>query len=196
MIEAIARLCHNSNMLYCISIGDFSQVEWEEAPEWQRESAIKGVIHVLDNKDPKPEDSHNSWLKEKANSGWKYGKVKDPDKKEHPCFVDYALLPQEQKNKDILFIATVHESIDKNSEYVIKKDIIFNKVIRKSLDGGLQIIKSLTPSRERSLAITKIQEGIMWMGMDLKRLNEPNPYPNSYNSNNTKIEPTADNLKL
>ena len=32
--------------------------------------------------------------------------------------------------------------------------------------------------------------------MNLKRLNEPNPYPDSYNPSNAKIEPTADGLKL
>ena len=32
--------------------------------------------------------------------------------------------------------------------------------------------------------------------MDLKRLNEANPYPNSKDPTNTKIEPTADGLKL
>jgi hypothetical protein len=42
----------------------------------------------------------------------------------------------------------------------------------------------------------------MWLGMDLKRINEanpgasPNPYPNSKDPSNTKIEPTADGLKL
>jgi hypothetical protein len=36
----------------------------------------------------------------------------------------------------------------------------------------------------------------MWLGMDLKRLYEPNPYPNSYNPSNTVVEPTADGLKL
>lgn len=57
-------------------------------------------------------------------------------------------------------------------------------------------------SRERSLAITKIQEGIMWLGMDLKAQNEenggqcPSPYPESYNPDSQKVEPTADNLKL
>lgn len=51
-------------------------------------------------------------------------------------------------------------------------------------------------SRERSLAITKIQEAIMWLGMDLKGLAEPNPYPESYNPQSAKIEPTADGLKL
>ena len=37
----------------------------------------------------------------------------------------------------------------------------------------------------------------MWLGMDLKRINDTNPYPSSKDpSTGTKIEPNADNLKL
>jgi len=67
---------------------------------------------------------------------------------------------------------------------------------RKDLDATLQMVKAGVPSRERSLAITKIQEAIMWLGMDLKRQNEPNPYPQSYNPQSARIEPTAAGLKL
>ena len=77
-----------------------------------------------------------------------------------------------------------------------EQDVIADKKARVGLDEWLQKIKMLPPSRERSLSITKIQESIMWLGMDLKRLNEPNPYPDSYDPSNTKIAPTADNLKL
>lgn len=79
----------------------------------------------------------------------------------------------------------------------LTKDIVANKTLRQNLDAELQALKSLSGSRERSLAITKLQECIMWLGMDLKRLNEPNPYPSSKDpSTGDKIEPTADNLKL
>lgn len=58
-------------------------------------------------------------------------------------------------------------------------------------------MKTLPASRERSLAITKLQEAVMWLGMDLKRLGTPNPYPSSKDpSTGTVIEPTADGLKL
>ena len=88
-----------------------------------------------------------------------------------------------------------------NEETQASKDfnVIADKKLRVSLDATLQELKELNDingSRERSIAITKIQEAIMWLGMDLKRLNEPNPYPNSYNPSNTIIEPTADGLSL
>lgn len=70
------------------------------------------------------------------------------------------------------------------------------KQLRKDIDEVLQRVKCLYQSRETSLAITKLQEAIMWLGMNLKLLGEVNPYPESYNPNSTKIEPTADGLKL
>ena len=77
------------------------------------------------------------------------------------------------------------------------EEVVANKQLRQDIDEKIQEIKNLPPSRERSLAITKLQEGVMWLGMDLKRLNEENPYPSSKDpSSGDKIEPTADGLKL
>lgn len=77
------------------------------------------------------------------------------------------------------------------------EEIVANKQLRKDIDEKIQEIKLLPPSRERSLAITKLQEGVMWLGMDLKRLNEQNPYPSSKDpSTGDKVEPTADGLKF
>lgn len=77
------------------------------------------------------------------------------------------------------------------------EEVVANKQLRKEIDEKIQAIRSLPPSRERSLAITKLQEGVMWLGMDLKWLNETNPYPSSKDpSTGDKIEPTADGLKL
>lgn len=75
-------------------------------------------------------------------------------------------------------------------------EIIANKELRRDIDAQIQKVKGLPPSRERSLATTKLQEAVMWLGMDLKRLNETNPYPSSKDPSTTKIEPTADGLKL
>ncbi len=104
----IARVAHEINRAYCSSIGDDSQPRWEDAPEWQKSSATNGVNFHLANPTAGPDHSHNEWLKEKRETGWKYGPVKDPEKKEHPCFVPYEELPLEQKSKDYLFRATVH----------------------------------------------------------------------------------------
>jgi len=101
--EDVAKICHEANRAYCATIGDNSQPSWEDAPQWQRDSAITGVrFHSL-NEYTTPADSHKSWLKEKEVEGWKYGEVKDPEKKEHPCFTAYENLPKSQQLKDYIF---------------------------------------------------------------------------------------------
>lgn len=72
----------------------------------------------------------------------------------------------------------------------------FDKELRRDLDAQLQKLKSLPPSRERALCIQKLQEAIMWLGMDLKELNDERPYPTSYDPSSPRVEPTADGLKL
>lgn len=103
----IARVCHEVNRAYCKSIGDDSQLPWDSAPEWQRRSAVKGVRFIIENDDAPPSASHDSWLKEKQQTGWVFGPVKDADLKQHPCCVPYDQLPTEQKAKDYIFGAIV-----------------------------------------------------------------------------------------
>lgn len=100
-----ARAAHEANRNYCYAIGDDSQPPWEEAPAWQRESAIAGVQAALDG--ATPEQSHQSWMKLKLDDGWTYGEQKDPDAKKHPCLVPYEQLPESQRAKDDIYLATV-----------------------------------------------------------------------------------------
>ena len=104
-IEKIAKVAHEVNRAYCESLGDNSQPSWEDAPEWQKASARMGVEMHLTLHNTTPRDSHEAWMEQKRLDGWKYGPVKDPDKKEHPCFVPYDELPQAQKAKDYIFRA-------------------------------------------------------------------------------------------
>ena len=77
------------------------------------------------------------------------------------------------------------------------QEIVADKLLRKEIDNVIQAVKGIPSSPERNIAITKLQEAVMWLGMDLKRLNEPTPYPNSKDpSTGDVIEPTADGLRL
>lgn len=101
--------------------------------------------------------------------------------------------------------------VDQSPEIV--PEVAQTKQWRKDLDEVLQRIKEgshgnpvhlvegdpvpvVRHSRERSLAVTKLEEAIMWLGMDLKAQNTPSPYPHSYDPKSPIIDKTADGLKL
>ena len=108
-VERIARTCHEANRAYCIAIGDASQLPWDDAPDWQRTSAINGVLFHIENPGAKPSASHENWMAEKVAAGWVYGEFKDPDATPptHPCLVEYDRLPIDQRAKDHIFGAIV-----------------------------------------------------------------------------------------
>lgn len=92
------------------------------------------------------------------------------------------------------------ENIDINKEGLLyeakEKEILETKRLRKKLDEALQEIKKLNKTEGTSLSVIKVQEGMMWLGMHLKELGTPDPYPTSKDSLDPTIHPTADNLKF
>ncbi len=105
-IEGIARITHEANRAYCLMLGDTSQPHWEEAPQWQKDSAVAGVERILSQEGltrSDPRGNHESWMEQKLRDGWTFGEVKDAEKKTHPCLLPYDSLPDDQKLKDVLF---------------------------------------------------------------------------------------------
>lgn len=107
-LEQIAQVAHEVNRAYCQSLGDDSQPAWEDAPSWQRDSALLGVELHANNPDAGPEASHESWMQQKEKDGWVFGLAKDPEAKTHPCMVPFSELPREQQAKDYIFRSVVH----------------------------------------------------------------------------------------
>jgi hypothetical protein len=179
--NVIAKLCHEVNRAYCISIGDNSQASWEDAEQWQRDSAIKGVEFCLSG-DATPEQTHENWSKDKIADGWVYGPVKDPDKKEHPCLVPYNQLPLNQRTKDYLFKAVVDANraaarstiqlIENNFSYHPPKEgqpEKYNRV-REAFKDLAYLIDELCPaSRERSVAMTELETASFWANASIAR---------------------------
>lgn len=104
--EHIAEVCHEANRAFQhVTHDPVPSPPWADAPEWQRESALRGVVLALDG--ATPEEQHESWREAKAADGWVYGPVKDAAAKTHPCMVPYAKLPEHEQRKDALFLAVV-----------------------------------------------------------------------------------------
>lgn len=103
----IARVCHEANRAIQIATSDPAvSPHWDEAPAWQRESAIDGVEKALAG--ATPGQLHEAWCEYKRADGWEFGPVKDEQAKTHPCLVSYAALPPAQRAKDTVFSAIVN----------------------------------------------------------------------------------------
>lgn len=106
-IAFIASATHEMNRAYCEALGDSSQEAWDNAPDWQRASAIAGVRFHLADPDAPPSASHESWFAQKLADGWTFGAEKDVEAKTHPCMVPFHELPAAQQAKDFLFGKTI-----------------------------------------------------------------------------------------
>lgn len=101
----VAAVVHAANTALQEIQGDESPSGYRlsgESPETQA-SAINGVRTARNG--ATPEQMHEAWREHKASQGWSYGPEKDPDKRTHPCMVPYGELPEDQKDKDRLFLA-------------------------------------------------------------------------------------------
>ena len=112
----IARVCHQVNKAWCEFNNDDTQLDWDDAPQWQRDSCIAGVVFHLENPNASDSSSHDNWMKDKLAEGWVYGETKDPEAKTHPCLVPFESLPKEQQFKDKLFRMIVKSIIDATIE--------------------------------------------------------------------------------
>ncbi|XP_056284489.1 ryanodine receptor 3 [Pseudoliparis swirei] len=56
----------------------------------------------LDNvRDKLAENIHELWGMNKIELGWTYGKVRDDNKRQHPCLVDFGKLPETERNYNV-----------------------------------------------------------------------------------------------
>lgn len=106
-VKHIAQVCHEANRAYCTTLGDYSQLSWDDAPQWQRDSACAGVVTLTSDPSLSAEDMHRHWMDLKLREGWTYGTVKDAVAKTHPCLLSFDELPEDQQRKDNLFQAVV-----------------------------------------------------------------------------------------
>lgn len=86
------------------------------------------------------------------------------------------------------------------SNPTIESEVSSIKEHRRDIDNQIRRLKLWPATRERALAITKLQEAQMWLGMDLRRIGEANPglladpYPNSKNPDNAIIDRPAPDI--
>uniref|UniRef100_A0A3Q3BIB2 Ryanodine receptor 3 n=1 Tax=Kryptolebias marmoratus TaxID=37003 RepID=A0A3Q3BIB2_KRYMA len=57
--------------------------------------------HLENIRDKLAENIHELWGMNKIELGWTYGKIRDDNKRQHPCLVDFTKLPETEKNYNL-----------------------------------------------------------------------------------------------
>ncbi|KAF5900095.1 ryanodine receptor 3-like isoform X1, partial [Clarias magur] len=57
--------------------------------------------HLEKVRDRLAENIHELWAINKIELGWSYGKIRDDNKRQHPCLVDFSKLPETEKNYNL-----------------------------------------------------------------------------------------------
>ncbi|KAM9842965.1 LOW QUALITY PROTEIN: ryanodine receptor 3 [Aulostomus maculatus] len=125
--------------------------------------------HLEKVRDKLAENIHELWGMNKIELGWSYGKIRDDNKRQHPCLVDFSKLPETEKNynlqmstetlKTLLALGCRVVQVNPNAEDSLKKIklpknyMMSNGYKPSPLD--LSDIK-LTPSQE--LLVDKLAE--------------------------------------
>ncbi|XP_064847730.1 ryanodine receptor 3-like [Oncorhynchus masou masou] len=64
-------------------------------------SQIVQPPHLDNVRDRLAENIHELWGMNKIELGWSYGKIRDDNKRQHPCLVDFTKLPETEKNYNL-----------------------------------------------------------------------------------------------
>jgi hypothetical protein len=92
---------------------------WLVLTPWQRQTVVSQVQGIKEDMDilgwratdeALAERSHARWVRRMEDKGWKRGEEKDPEKKIHPCLVNWKELPyiDQMKTRQAIAIAKVH----------------------------------------------------------------------------------------
>ena len=66
-------------------------------------------------------NTHDIWAQQRIAEGWKYGKKRNDEKKEHPCLVPYEELPESEKEYDRRTATKAIRFIVKSGYEIIRK---------------------------------------------------------------------------
>lgn len=131
--EAKAAACHAAWYAYEVLGRKNPGLPYWECSDEQRSLSLDGVkkldaIFAREDFDSMTLDQiaeqlHINWMSFKVANGWKFGPVRDEEKKEHPCMVEYSVLSEDEKMKDRIFIQAYLSMVfvEYNSQYNLKE---------------------------------------------------------------------------
>lgn len=101
---AIAKIYHQMRKALCETYADYTQKDWEQCEQWERDVEIEYV----ENWKRCPDHTlavfhHEHFIKSMSLKGWSYGKAPNGESKKHPLLAQYSDLSYFRKIFDEIF---------------------------------------------------------------------------------------------
>jgi hypothetical protein len=93
-------------------------VKKEKSAQLEKDQDINIMNHLEYHMELLSEAEHNGWMKQRLNAGWKYGEIRDDEKKIHPDLIPYHKLSNKEKEKDRESIRGYNQKL-KSAGYII-----------------------------------------------------------------------------
>ncbi|XP_053461566.1 ryanodine receptor 2 isoform X1 [Nycticebus coucang] len=93
------------------------------------------------------ENIHELWVMNKIELGWQYGPVRDDNKRQHPCLVEFSKLPEQERNYNLqMSLETLKTLLALGCHVGISDDHAEEKVKKMKLPKNYQLTSGYKPA--------------------------------------------------
>ncbi|NWW81506.1 RYR2 protein, partial [Climacteris rufus] len=93
------------------------------------------------------ENIHELWVMNKIELGWQYGPVRDDNKRQHPCLVEFSKLPEQERNYNLqMSLETLKTLLALGCHVGIADECAEEKVKKMKLPKNYQLLSGYKPA--------------------------------------------------
>ncbi|NWR08262.1 RYR2 protein, partial [Paradoxornis webbianus] len=93
------------------------------------------------------ENIHELWVMNKIELGWQYGPVRDDNKRQHPCLVEFSKLPEQERNYNLqMSLETLKTLLALGCHVGISDERAEEKVKKMKLPKNYQLLSGYKPA--------------------------------------------------
>ncbi|KAM6354670.1 ryanodine receptor 2 [Podargus strigoides] len=93
------------------------------------------------------ENIHELWVMNKIELGWQYGPVRDDNKRQHPCLVEFSKLPEQERNYNLqMSLETLKTLLALGCHVGIADEHAEDKVKKMKLPKNYQLLSGYKPA--------------------------------------------------
>lgn len=114
-VTNVARIAHEVDRAYLMTIGGNVGEPWEKASADDRDGVVM-TVRAMSVGHVTPRSTHEAWVTEMIRNGWRRGETYSTKKKTHPNIGDYDELPPEVRARDAILAAVVRGALGRSED--------------------------------------------------------------------------------